>query len=327
MSGVQPGPSPLNSAALRGAVDLSSLVNRPAPGTAAPAEPGAPVAAQGEGGGVNVPALVLDGTDVNFAQFLEISQQVPVIVDLWAEWCGPCKQLSPVLEKLTAEYGGRLLLVKVDVDANPQLAQAFQAQSIPAVVALIGGRPLQLFTGAIPEQQVRAIFEQVLQAAEQTGVSSVAVVAGEPVEEAEPVEPPLPPLHAEAYDAIEAGDYPRAMAAYSKAIAQNPLDKMAVAGLAQVSLLHRLNGKTIEEIRSAGAARPNDLDAQLDVADLDLSGGHVEDAFDRLLTLFEAAGPEDRTIIRTRLLDLFEVVGVTDPRVGQARARLTNLLY
>lgn len=327
MSGVQPGPSPLNSAALRGAVDLSSLVNRPAPGAAAPGAPGASGAAQGEAGGVNVPALVLDGTDVNFAQFLEISQQVPVIVDLWAEWCGPCKQLSPVLEKLTTEYGGRLLLVKVDVDANPQLAQAFQAQSIPAVVALIGGRPLQLFTGAIPEQQVRAIFEQVLQAAEQTGVSSVAVVAGEPVEEAEPVEPPLPPLHAEAYDAIEAGDYPRAMAAYSKAIAQNPLDKMAVAGLAQVSLLHRLNGKTIEEIRSAAAAKPNDLDAQLDVADLDLSGGHVEDAFDRLLTLFEAAGPEDRTIIRTRLLDLFEVVGVTDPRVGRARARLTNLLY
>ena len=207
------------------------------------------------------------------------------------------------------------------------LPQAFQAQSIPAVVALIGGRPLQLFTGAIPEAQVREIFEQVLQAAAQTGVTSSVVAAGEPAEEQEPVEPPLPPLHAEAYEAIEAGDYPRAIAAYTKAIAQNPLDKMAVAGLAQVSLLHRLEGKTIESIRSAAAAKPNDLNAQLDVADLDLSGGHVEDAFDRLLTLFEAAGPEDRTVIRTRLLDLFEVVGVTDPRVGRARARLTNLLY
>ncbi len=324
MSGVQPGPSPLNSAALRGAVDLSSLVNRPQPGAAAP---GAPAGAAGAQGTIEVPSLVLDGTDENFAQFLELSQRVPVIVDLWAEWCGPCKQLSPVLEKLTAEYAGRLLLVKVDVDANPQLTQAFQAQSIPAVVALIGGRPLQLFTGAIPEAQVREIFEQVLQAAAQTGVTSSVVAAGEPAEEQEPVEPPLPPLHAEAYEAIEAGDYPRAIAAYTKAIAQNPLDKMAVAGLAQVSLLHRLEGKTIESIRSAAAAKPNDLDAQLDVADLDLSGGHVEDAFDRLLTLFEAADAEDRTVIRTRLLDLFEVVGVTDPRVGRARARLTNLLY
>ncbi|GGE86680.1 tetratricopeptide repeat protein [Mycetocola zhadangensis] len=325
MSGVQPGPSALNGAALRGAVDLSSLVNRPPAGAQAAATPapGAP----GTPGTVDVPSLVLDGTDENFAQFLEISQQVPVIVDLWAEWCGPCKQLSPVLEKLIAEYGGRLLLVKVDVDANPQLTQAFQAQSIPAVVALIGGRPLQLFAGAIPEQQVREVFEQVLQAAAQTGVVSTAVVAGQPVEEAEPVEPPLPPLHAEAYEAIEAGDYPRAIAAYSKAIAQSPLDKMAIAGLAQVSLLHRLEGKTIEQIRSAAAAQPDDLAAQLDVVDLDLSGGHVEDAFDRLLTLFETADAEERTVIRTRLLDLFEVVGVTDPRVGRARARLTNLLY
>jgi putative thioredoxin len=325
MSGVQPGPAALNGAALRGAVDLSSLVNRPAPGAPAPATPGAQT--PGGQGALEVPALVLDGTDANFAQFLEISQRVPVIVDLWAEWCGPCKQLSPVLEKLVAEYAGRLLLVKVDVDANPQLTQAFQAQSIPAVVALIGGRPLQLFAGAIPEQQVREVFEQVLQAAAQTGVVSTVVVAGQPVEESEPVEPPLPPLHAEAYDAIEAGDYPRAIAAYSKAITQNPLDKMAVAGLAQVSLLHRLDGKTIDEIRSAAAAQPNDLAAQLDVADLDLSGGHVEDAFDRLLTLFEAADVEDRTVIRTRLIELFEVVGVTDPRVGRARARLTNLLY
>lgn len=324
MSGIQPGPSPLNGAALRGAVDLSSLVNRPQPG--APAAPGAPAGADAQGT-IEVASLVLDGTDENFAHFLELSQRVPIIVDLWAEWCGPCKQLSPVLEKLTAEYGGRLLLVKVDVDANPQLTQAFQAQSIPAVVALIGGRPLQLFTGAIPEPQVREIFEQVLQAAAQTGVTSTVVAAGTPVEEQEPVEPPLPPLHAEAYDAIEAGDYPRAIAAYTKAIAQNPLDKMAVAGLAQVSLLHRLEGKSIESIRSSAAAHPNELQAQLDVADLDLSGGHVEDAFDRLLRLFEAAGDEDRTVIRTRLLDLFEVVGVTDPRVGRARARLTNLLY
>jgi putative thioredoxin len=325
VSGIQPGPSALNGAALRGAVDLSSLVNRPPAGAPAPAAAGG--AAPSGQGGIEVPSLVVDGTDANFAQFLELSQSVPIIVDLWAEWCGPCKQLSPVLEKLVTEYGGKLLLVKVDVDANPQLTQAFQAQSIPAVVALIGGRPLQLFTGAIPEPQVRDVFEQVLQAAAQTGVVGTVVVAGQPADEAEPVEPPLPPLHAEAYDAIEAGDYPRAIAAYTKAIAQNPLDKMAIAGLAQVSLLHRLEGKTIEQIRSTAAAQPNDLTAQLDVADLDLSGGHVEDSFDRLLTLFESANAEDRTLIRTRLLELFEVVGLTDPRVGRARARLTNLLY
>ena len=319
MSGMQPA-----AEHLRGAVDLSGLANRgqaPAPGSgpAAGAAPGAPAAAPGAP--VEVPALVLGGTDANFSQFLDLSMNVPVIVDLWAG--------SPTaeLEQIVTSYGGRLLLVTVDVTANLQLRQAFQVQSVPAAVALIGGRPLQLFAGALPEDQVRQVLDQVLQAAAESGVTGTASVSGAPEEVAEPVEPPLPPLHAEAYDAIEQGDYPRAIQAYTTAIAQNPTDKMAVAGLAQVSLLNRLHGKTIDQIRSAGAANPTGIDAQLDVADLDLSGGHVQDAFDRLLTLFENADADERNTIRTRLLELFEVAGLDDPRVGRARARLTNLLY
>ncbi len=127
----------------RGAVDLSSLRNRPTP----PAE-GAPAP--------GVVDLVVDATDETFGQILELSRTVPVVVDLWAEWCGPCKQLSPIIEKVTRELGGRVLLAKVDVDANPQLAQSFRAQSIPMVVALIAGQPVPMFTGAVPEQQVRA---------------------------------------------------------------------------------------------------------------------------------------------------------------------------
>ena len=122
----------------------------------------------------------------------------PVVVDLWAEWCGPCKQLSPILEKVVIELGGRLVLAKVDVDANPQLAQAFRAQSIPMVVALVGGQPVPLFTGAVPEQQVREVFAQLLQLAAQNGVTGSIDVAGDEgaPADAEPVEPPLPPLHA-----------------------------------------------------------------------------------------------------------------------------------
>lgn len=347
----------VNPAALRGAVDLSGLVNRAnaqaaaqatgaAGGAGAPAGPGAggpagadapggavagqPGAAGAAGAAIELPGLVFDGTDQNFTQFLDLSSQVPVIVDLWAEWCQPCKQLSPILDKLVAEFGGRFVLVKVDVDQNPQLTQAFQAQSIPTVAAVIGGRPLQLFQGAIPEAQVRQVFEQVLEAAAQSGVSgSVTVVAAdaEAAAAAAPEEPPLPPLHQEAYDAIDQGDYPAAIRAYEKAIAQNPTDKMAHAGLAQVSLLHRLNGKTLDEIRSAAAQSPDDLGAQLDVADLDLSGGHVEDAFDRLLRLFPEQDPDGKNTIRARLLQLFEVVGLDDPRVAIARGRLTNLLF
>ncbi|NNC10936.1 tetratricopeptide repeat protein [Planctomonas sp. JC2975] len=312
-----------DAASLRGAVDLSALANRQAaqqPGGDAEAPPQA------------LPGLIYDGTDENFSQFLELSNTVPVIVDLWAEWCGPCKQLSPALERVVTDYAGRFVLVKVDVDANPQLSQAFQAQSIPTVVALIGGRPAPLFVGAIPEAQVREVFEQVLQIAEQNGVTgSVAVDpsagADDETPEAEPDPEPLPPHHQEAYDAIEQGDYDTAIAEYRLAIAQNPNDDLAVAGLAQVGLLQRLSTADAAQVREAAASAPSDVDAALGVADLDLSGGHVEDAFARLLDVFASADADGRNVIRTRLLDYFEIVGVTDPLVIKARGRLASLLY
>jgi putative thioredoxin len=311
-----------DAASLRGAVDLSALANRPA-GERAQTEAASQQA---------LPGLIYDGTDQNFTQFIELSNTVPVIVDLWAEWCGPCKQLSPALERVVNDYAGRFVLVKVDVDANPQLAQAFQAQSIPTVVAIIGGRPAPLFVGAIPEQQVREVFEQVLQIAEQNGVTgSVSVEdadgAQQGQEASEPEPEPLPPHHQEAYDAIERGDYAQAIAEYRLAIAQNPADTLAVAGLAQVSLLERLSKVEAGQVRDAAAADPADVEAALAVADLDLSGGHVDDAFGRLLDLFAKTDPETRELIRTRLVDYFEIVGVTDARVIKARGRLASLLY
>ena len=307
---------------LRGAVDLSALVNR-ATAPAAPAQQG------------SRSELIFEATDATFNEVLDLSMSVPVIVDLWATWCEPCKQLSPVLEKVVTEYGGRLVLVTVDVDSNPQLTQAFQAQSIPTVAAVIAGRPVALFAGALPEQQVRDVLEQVLQLAEQNGVSGrIPVEGGQGGEAAEAgadgveeAPAPLPPHHAEAYAAIEQGDYDTAIAEYRTAIAQDPRDTMAVAGLAQVSLLARLKGRTAADIRAAAADAPRDVDAQLLVADLDLSGGHVEDAFDRLLTAFATADAAGREAIRLRLLEYFEIAGVDDPRVVKARSRLAALLY
>ncbi|MEO6309058.1 MAG: tetratricopeptide repeat protein [Leifsonia sp.] len=315
---------------LRGAVDLSSLVNRPAPTAGAPASAGA----GGVPAGTVIPveSLVLEGTDANFGELLELSKIVPVIVDLWAEWCEPCKTLTPVLEKLITEFGGRLVLATVDVDSNPQLSQAFAAQSIPTVAAVIGGQPVQLFSGAVPEAQVRDVFERVLELAASNGVTGTAAAADSAPADpdappAEPVEIPLPPHHQAAYDAIERGDYTAAIAEYKSALASDPRDAMAVAGLAQVNLLDRLTGKTIAAIRSEAAAAPNDIDAQLLVADLDLSGGHIDDAFDRLLTVFASQDAAGKNVIRQRLLELFEVVGLDDPRVPPARARLAALLY
>lgn len=320
---------------LRGAVDLSSLVNRPAPGsvntaggTRAPGETSAPVSA---GTSVPVPQLVLEGTDTNFTAILDLSNQVPVIVDLWADEAPQCAELSPILEKVVLAFEGRLILVRVNAVENPQLTQAFQAQTVPTTAAVLAGRPLPLFAGVAGEADIQNLFEQVLELAVQNGVVGIAKPAGASVgEEGAEVLPPapaLPPLHQEAFDAAERGDYPAAIAAWEKALKQNPNDADAKAGLAQISLLHRLQGKAMADIRSAAAANPHGLEQQLDVADLDVSGGHIEDAFDRLLVLFPTLDQDGKNIVRARLLELFEVVGLTDPAVNAARMRLTNLLY
>ncbi len=317
--------SDISAAALRGAVDLSSLRNRPA-------APTNPAQAPAEGTSPAQGSLIVDVTDATFGQILELSRTVPIVVDLWAEWCGPCKQLSPILEKVVTELGGRVVLAKVDVDANPQLAQSFRAQSIPMVVALIAGQPVPMFTGAVPEEQVRQVFDQLLQVAAQNGVAGT-LGAGEDQaaagteDAAEPAEAPLPPLHAEAYAAIENGDYAAAIRAYEKALAENPRDEDARAGLGQVRLLDRVQGVDLQQARAAAAAAPQDVQAQLVAADLDISGGHVDDAFGRLLDLFAVLPSDERAPVRERLVELFGLIGTDDLRVAAARNRLSSLLF
>ncbi|MBH0115891.1 tetratricopeptide repeat protein [Salinibacterium sp. NG253] len=311
--------APLNAASLRGAVDLSSLVrqhNTPAP-------------AAGDGAGATPPGeapkpsgFATSADDASFTQVLELSNTVPVIVEFYGQG------IEPALEPTIAQYKGRFALVVVDATSNPQLVQAFQVQEVPTVAAVIGGRPVQLFSGIMPENDLKEVLEQVLQLAAQNKVTGT-LPAPEDADEgdAEPVEEPLPPLHQEAFDAISAGDYPTAIAAYQSAITQNPRDQQAVAGLAQVSLLSRLEGHSVDAVRSAAAQEPLSVDAQLAVADLDVSGGHLGDAFDRLLELFPSTDAEGKSAIRTRLLEYFEIAGAEDPRVADARRRLTLLLY
>lgn len=315
--------SDISAAALRGAVDLSTLRNRPA-------APESPASAPQNGEAEAQTGFIVDVTDATFGQILELSRTVPVVVDLWAEWCGPCKQLSPILEKVVTELGGRVVLAKVDVDANPQLAQSFKAQSIPMVVALIAGQPVPMFTGAVPEAQVRQVFDQLLQVAAQNGVTgSVAAdtATDDTAAKDEASEPPMPPLHAEAFAAIESGDFAAAITAYEKALAENPRDEDARAGLGQVRLLDRVHGVDLQEARAAAAAAPNDVAAQFAVADLDISGGHIEDAFARLLDLFAALPADERVPVRERLVELFGLVGTADPRVIAARNSLSSLLF
>ena len=314
---------PQQPANLRGAVDLSGLVHRDER-RAADAAPGVPAEGRPPGG------VVVETDDQSFGQVLELSRSVPVVVMLWASWSEQSAQLVETLERLVQARAGRLVLAAADADRSPQLVQALQARAIPTLVALVGGQPVPLFEGVQPDDVIEQVFDQLLEIAERNGVTGRVPGAdeGEADEaEAEPAEEPLPPLHQEAFDAISRGDFAAAASAYRTAIAQDPRDDLAVAGLAQANLLGRLQGKTLDEIRNRAASAPDDLEAQLDVADLDLSGGHIDDAFARLLDLFPKLDPAGRNTVRERLLELFLVVGADDPRVSAARRRLAMLLY
>jgi putative thioredoxin len=261
------------------------------------------------------------------------SRSVPVIVDLWAEWCGPCKQLSPVLEKLAAEADGAWVLARIDVDANPRLAQAFQAQSIPMVVAIIGGQMVDAFLGAMPEGQVRQWLDQVLSVAEQLGLPPAddASVAAEPAAGADPEddsEDDLPPHLRAPRDAIEEGDLDSAAALLEKALSDVPSDGFAKSMLAQVNVMRRVSGyDDVTAIARQAAERPDDPDAQIKLADLEVASGRAGSAFDRLLGVIKRTAGDDRNKARVHLLDLFEIFPAGDPDVKSARQRLSSLLF
>jgi len=289
----------------RGAVDLSALRQpspRPAPTPAPPA--GGESGARGNG------VAVIDVTEATFqTEVLERSLQTPVVIDFWAEWCGPCKQLSPVLEKLAVEADGAWVLAKVDVDSNPRLAQMFRTQSIPMVYAIVGGQPIDAFTGVVPETQLRQWLDAVLKAA---GVD---------------VEVPADPRLNAADDALLSGDLDAAEQAYRKILAESPAEQSAEAGLAQVELFRRAMGVDRDQAVAAADAAPDDVAANLLAADVDVLAGNAEQSYARLVDLVRRTVGDDRDTVRKHLVSLFTIAGPDDPAVTAARRALAMALY
>ncbi len=305
---------------MSGAVDLAAVKARSdAAARAAEAPPPAPG------------SYVVDVTEATFqSDVLDRSFQVPVLIDLWAEWCEPCKQLSPVLERLANAAGGSWILAKIDTDANPRISQALQVQSIPSIFAVIGGQLIPGFQGALPEAQVREFVTAVLAAGREAGLSGAGAApdAEEPAAEAPAAAPAEPedPRFTAAEEALEAGDYDLAVQRYQAIVDQEPANEQAALALGQVRLLQR-----IETVDRAAAQRadtaPDDVDAQLAAADLSLAGNDVGGALDRLLGTVARVAGDERERVRMRLLEYFDLLGPDDPRVPVARRQLARALF
>ena len=319
---MDPRTTPAIPTVMRGAVDLSGLRDRATPtrgpANGAPDSTATPTRAGADDNGraaENVsPAdgavTIIEVNEATFqSEVLERSLTTPVVIDFWADWCGPCKQLSPLLEKLAKEGGGSWVLAKIDVDANPRIAQAFRVQGIPMVFAVVGGQPVDAFTGVVPEAQLRQWIDAVLKA---------GGVAG-------PVEEDSALLAAD--DALVGGDLDEAERAYKKILAERPADEAAAAGLAQVELLRRVEGIDPNQALSAAAQAPDNIDAHLLAADLEVLTGEADKAYNRLVDLVRRFNGEDRERVRTHLVQLFSVASPDDPAVAAARRALASALF
>lgn len=317
-----------------GAIDLSAL--RPSGTPAGPPAGQSTGSPPGSAGG----SYSFDVTEEGFqTQVLEASAQHPVVLALWSSGAEQSRAAVDIISKVADSFGGRLSLARLDIDSSPQLAQALQVRAVPYVLAVLRGQPVPLFEGSVDEPTAREAMEQVLQAATANGITGVAgPVAGasaedsdladaDDAEDTEDTEPASDPRFAEAEAALERGDTDQAVAAYQRLVTANPADTEAATRLAQAQLVQRTSGVDPSAARAAAAADPADDEAQLLAADLDLLGGHADDAFDRIIDVVRRTAGAERDHARQHLVTLFDVVGPDDPRVAGARRRLANALF
>jgi putative thioredoxin len=311
-----------------GAIDLSGLRQQPAAGSPPSGAVGAGGAAGAAGGATSAYALTV--TEQNFQATVEASMTAPVLLVFFSRTRSPeSAQLAQDTEALSGEFEGRFLVGLVDIDASPQIAQAMQIPSVPLVVAVIDGRPMPLLQEAVPLVELRAALTQVVQQLTTQGITGRHQPrSAQPAPEAEDeAQPAVDPRYAAAQAALEADDIDTAVAEYQKLVDANPADAEAAAGLAMARVLQRTRGVDLQQARESAASHPDDVAAQTMVADLDLLGGHVDDAFTRLVDLVRRTSGSDRDAAREHLLALFGAVGNDDPRVLKGRQALASALF
>ena len=264
------------------------------------------------------PTTPLPGIEVSVenlsSDILPLSLVRPVIVLMWSPRSAESVEMIKVLGKLEVDYKGAFALARVDIEAHPQVAQAFQTKAVPYAVAIIAEQMVPLFEQSYPEAQVRMVMDKVLTLASEQGIGQA------PVEQMEAEE-------IEAMDALEAGNYVAAEAAYKKWLSRKPSENLAKLGLAQTQLLMRTEGLELSEVIDQSALNPSDIALQLKAADVEIVNGGVEAAFARLIHAVRATLGDERTKVKDHLLNLFALVDQSDPRLVAARKELASALF
>ena len=296
-----------------GAIDLSGL-SQPAAGSGAPSATG---------------SYAVGVTEQNFQEVVEASLTAPVVLVLHSPSRSPeSTTYADEVAAVVAGYEGRFLAGLVDVDAAPQIAAALQVQQIPILLVLVDGRPAtQPIPGVLRSDELSTLLDQLAQQMTAQGIGGRHQPRSNQVDVDGDGEPDFDPRYAAAQDALGAGDIDRAVEEYQKLVTANPADVEAAAGLAMAKVLQRTQGVDLNAARAEGAAKPDDVDAQTMVADLDMLGGHVEDAFNRLIALVRRSAGDERNAAREHLLGLFAAVGNDDPRVLKGRQNLASALF
>ena len=311
---------------LAGAVDLEALKHQ------VKAEPGQAGGAPAAGG------YVIDTTENTFQAMVQTSATFPILLLLWVPTDDRLFSMARALGDAVNGLNGQIQLSRIDIATNPSIAQALQVQGAPALFALISGRPMPLLQGLPGDDELKQLTDEVIpkiiQAAAQSGVNGTAPYSGDPDSDAAASTgatgadtEQVPPEHAEAHRLAEEGDYAGAAADYARVMDSDPSDALAAREHAKALLLARSGSADVREVRAAAAAAPDDVEAQLAVADIDMIGGQIQDAFDRLLDFLAAGHKGDLEAVRQRLLEYFTIPEPTDPRLARARRRLATLMY
>lgn len=311
---------------LAGAVDLEALKHQ------VKAEPGQAGGAPAAGG------YVIDTTENTFQAMVQTSATFPILLLLWVPTDDRLFSMARALGDAVNGLNGQIQLSRIDIATNPSIAQALQVQGAPALFALISGRPMPLLQGLPGDDELKQLTDEVIpkiiQAAAQSGVNGTAPYSGDPDSDAAASTgatgadtEQVPPEHAEAHRLAEEGDYAGAAAEYARVMESDPSDALAVREHAKALLLARSGSADVREVRAAAASAPDDVEAQLAVADIDMIGGQIQDAFDRLLDFLAAGHKGDLEAVRQRLLEYFTIPEPTDPRLARARRRLATLMY